>query len=166
MRMVASFAEFDRAMVRERTSAGVAAARAKLQVGGRCKKLGPAERSETDESVNTGRQCSAALQPRCTDRVTHRCPAPSRFCLECRLDNIQDPPGMVRLLCLRPSAVSSPPLRPAVRFAAAHSSPPVSSPTPYTPRCRQPRSARVAGRSPARWQRRGTGRSRAAQHAR
>jgi DNA invertase Pin-like site-specific DNA recombinase len=35
MQMVASFAEFERAMIRERTSAGLAAARAEGRVGGR-----------------------------------------------------------------------------------------------------------------------------------
>ena len=35
MQMVGSFAEFERAMIRERTSAGIAAARAEGRVGGR-----------------------------------------------------------------------------------------------------------------------------------
>jgi DNA invertase Pin-like site-specific DNA recombinase len=39
MQMVASFAEFERAMIRERTSAGLAAARAEGRIGGRRKKL-------------------------------------------------------------------------------------------------------------------------------
>ena len=34
MQMVGSFAEFERAMIRERTSAGIAAARAEGRVGG------------------------------------------------------------------------------------------------------------------------------------
>ena len=37
MQMVASFAEFERAMIRERASAGVAPTRAELRVGGRRK---------------------------------------------------------------------------------------------------------------------------------
>jgi DNA invertase Pin-like site-specific DNA recombinase len=44
MQMVASFAEFERAMIRERTSAGLAAARAEGRVGGRRKKLDAAKR--------------------------------------------------------------------------------------------------------------------------
>ena len=39
MQMVGSFAEFKRAMIRERTSAGLAVARAEGRVGGRRKKL-------------------------------------------------------------------------------------------------------------------------------
>ena len=37
--MIGAFAEFGRAMIRERTSAGIAAARAEGHVGGRRKKL-------------------------------------------------------------------------------------------------------------------------------
>ncbi|HME25869.1 MAG TPA: recombinase family protein [Acetobacteraceae bacterium] len=40
MQMVGAFAEFERAMIRERTSAGLAAARAEGRVGGRRKKTG------------------------------------------------------------------------------------------------------------------------------
>jgi len=54
MQMVASFAEFECAMIRERTSAGLAAARAEGRVGGRRKKL--AKRREIAESVITGRK--------------------------------------------------------------------------------------------------------------
>ena len=39
MQMVGAFAEFERAMIRERTSAGLAAARAEGRIGGRRKKL-------------------------------------------------------------------------------------------------------------------------------
>ena len=41
MQMIGSFAEFERAMIRERTSAGIAAARAEGRLGGRRKKLEP-----------------------------------------------------------------------------------------------------------------------------
>lgn len=54
MQMVASFAEFERAMIRERTSAGFAAARAEGRVGGRRKKLDAAKRREIAESVISG----------------------------------------------------------------------------------------------------------------
>jgi DNA invertase Pin-like site-specific DNA recombinase len=40
------FAEFERAMIPERTSAGLAAARAAGRIGGRRKKLDPAKRRE------------------------------------------------------------------------------------------------------------------------
>jgi DNA invertase Pin-like site-specific DNA recombinase len=46
MQIVGSFAEFERAMIRERTSAGIAAARAEGRVGGRRKKLDVAKRRE------------------------------------------------------------------------------------------------------------------------
>src|SRR6516164_2852916 len=46
MQMVGSFAEFERAMIRERTSAGLAAARAEGRIGGRRKKLDTAKRRE------------------------------------------------------------------------------------------------------------------------
>src|SRR3984957_18310477 len=61
MQMVASFAEFERAMIRERTSAGLAAARAEGRVGGRRKKLDAAKRREIAESVITGRKTGAEM---------------------------------------------------------------------------------------------------------
>jgi DNA invertase Pin-like site-specific DNA recombinase len=41
MQMVGSFAEFERAIIRERTQAGLVAARARGRIGGRRPKLGP-----------------------------------------------------------------------------------------------------------------------------
>ena len=61
MQMVGSFAEFERAMIRERTSAGIAAARAEGRVGGRRKKLDAAKRREIAESVITGRKSGADM---------------------------------------------------------------------------------------------------------
>ena len=61
MQMVASFAEFERAMIRERTSAGLAAARAEGRIGGRRKKLDPAKRREIAESVISGRKTGAEM---------------------------------------------------------------------------------------------------------
>jgi len=46
MQMVGSFAEFERAMLRERTQAGLAAARVRGQIGGRRPKLGPQQQAE------------------------------------------------------------------------------------------------------------------------
>jgi hypothetical protein len=54
-------AEFERAMIRERTSAGIAAARAEGRVGGRRKKLDAAKRREIAESVITGRKSGAEM---------------------------------------------------------------------------------------------------------
>lgn len=61
MQMVGAFAEFERAMIRERTSAGLAAARAEGRVGGRRKKLDAAKRREIAESVITGRKSGAEM---------------------------------------------------------------------------------------------------------
>jgi DNA invertase Pin-like site-specific DNA recombinase len=61
MQMIGSFAEFERAMIRERTSAGIAAARAEGRVGGRRKKLDAAKRLEIAESVITGRKSGAEM---------------------------------------------------------------------------------------------------------
>ncbi len=59
MQMVASFAEFEPAMIRERTSAGLATARADGRSGGRRKKLDAARRREIAESIVTGRKSGA-----------------------------------------------------------------------------------------------------------
>lgn len=61
MQMVASFAGFERAMIRERTSAGLAAARAEGRVGGRRKKLDVVKRREIAESVISGRRSGAEM---------------------------------------------------------------------------------------------------------
>src|SRR5271167_4499735 len=61
MQMVGAFAEFERAMIRERTSAGLDAARAEGRVGGRRKKLDPAKRREIAESVVSGRKTGAEM---------------------------------------------------------------------------------------------------------
>jgi DNA invertase Pin-like site-specific DNA recombinase len=61
MQMVGAFAEFERAMIKERTSAGLAAARAEGHIGGRRKKLDAAKRREIAESVITGRKTGAEM---------------------------------------------------------------------------------------------------------
>jgi DNA invertase Pin-like site-specific DNA recombinase len=61
MQMVASFAEFERAMIRERTCAGLAAARAEGRIGGRRKNLDAGQRKEIAESVITGRKSGADM---------------------------------------------------------------------------------------------------------
>ena len=61
MQMIGSFAEFERAMIRERTSAGIAAARAEGRVGGRRKKLDAAKRREIAESVIIGGKSGAEM---------------------------------------------------------------------------------------------------------
>lgn len=61
MQMVGAFAEFERAMIRERTSAGLAQARSEGRVGGRRKKLNPTKRREIAESVLSGRKSGAEM---------------------------------------------------------------------------------------------------------
>src|ERR1700735_979312 len=61
MQMVGCFAEFERAMIQERTSAGLAAARADGRIGGRKKKLDAAKRREIAESVLLGRKSGAEM---------------------------------------------------------------------------------------------------------
>jgi DNA invertase Pin-like site-specific DNA recombinase len=59
MQMLGAFAEFERALVRERTRAGLAAAAAQGRVGGRRPKLTHAPRAEVVEMVSTGRRTGA-----------------------------------------------------------------------------------------------------------
>lgn len=61
MQMIGSFAEFERAMIRERTSAGLAQARAEGRIGGRPRALTPAKRREIAESVLSGRKTGADM---------------------------------------------------------------------------------------------------------
>jgi DNA invertase Pin-like site-specific DNA recombinase len=59
MQMVGSFAEFERAMIRERTQAGLAAARARGRIGGRRPKLTPQQQAAIVDMVHAGRQSQA-----------------------------------------------------------------------------------------------------------
>ena len=61
MQMVGSVAEFERAMIRERTSAGLAQARAEGRVGGRRRKLTDRQRAEIADSVLSGRKTAAEM---------------------------------------------------------------------------------------------------------
>lgn len=61
MQMIGSFAEFERAMIRERTSAGLAQARIEGRIGGRRRKLGDKQRREVAESVISGRKSGAEM---------------------------------------------------------------------------------------------------------
>src|SRR5256885_1907546 len=60
MQMVGSFAEFERAMIRERTQAGLAVARAQGRIGGRRPQLGPQQQAAIVDLVTSGRQTQAA----------------------------------------------------------------------------------------------------------
>jgi DNA invertase Pin-like site-specific DNA recombinase len=61
MQMIGSFTEFERAMIRERTSTGLAQARAEGRVGGRRRKLDTKKRQEIAESVLSGRKSAAEM---------------------------------------------------------------------------------------------------------
>ena len=60
MQMVGSFAEFERAMIRERTTAGLAA-RAEGRIGGRRPKLTPDQRADIVENVTSGRKTATQM---------------------------------------------------------------------------------------------------------
>ena len=60
MQMVGSFAEFERAMIRERTQAGLALARAEGRRGGRRPKLSPQQQAAIVDMVRAERQTQAA----------------------------------------------------------------------------------------------------------
>ena len=60
MQMVGAFAEFERAMLRERTQAGVNAARQEGRVVGRRPKLSPQQQSEIRKMVSEGDKTAAA----------------------------------------------------------------------------------------------------------
>jgi DNA invertase Pin-like site-specific DNA recombinase len=57
--MVAAFAEFERAMIRERTKAGIDAARAQGRVGGRKPKLTTEQRNTIIEMVQSGQKTAS-----------------------------------------------------------------------------------------------------------
>ena len=60
MQMVGAFAEFERAMLRERTQAGLDTARQQGRVGGRRPKLSPQQQSEIRKMVAEGEKTAAA----------------------------------------------------------------------------------------------------------
>lgn len=61
MQMLGSFAEYERAMVKERTRAGLAAARAEGRVGGRRPKLTAQQRADIVENIRSGRRTAAQM---------------------------------------------------------------------------------------------------------
>jgi DNA invertase Pin-like site-specific DNA recombinase len=61
MQMVGAFAEFERAMIRERTRAGLAAARSEGRVGGRRPKLRADQRRDIAENILSGRRTGAQM---------------------------------------------------------------------------------------------------------
>jgi DNA invertase Pin-like site-specific DNA recombinase len=75
MQMLGAVAEFERAIIRERTRAGLKTARAQGRHGGRRPKLTPAQRVEIVDMVTSGRKSSAeaarifALHPATISRL-------------------------------------------------------------------------------------------------
>ncbi len=61
MQMVSSFAEFERAMIRERTSAGLAQTRAEERIGRPRRKLAEKQRRKIAESVVSGRKSGVEM---------------------------------------------------------------------------------------------------------
>lgn len=61
MQMVGAFAEFEREMVKERTKAGLDAARAEGRVGGQKPKLRPDQKKDVVDNVMTGRKSGADM---------------------------------------------------------------------------------------------------------
>jgi DNA invertase Pin-like site-specific DNA recombinase len=59
MQMVGAFAEFEKAMLRERTKAGLDSARREGRIGGRRPKLTPQQQSEIWKMVSKGRKTAA-----------------------------------------------------------------------------------------------------------
>jgi DNA invertase Pin-like site-specific DNA recombinase len=71
MQMLGAFAEFERAMLRERTKAGLESARRQGRVGGRRPKLRPQQQAEIIKMVSRGRK-TAADAARLFDVVSRR----------------------------------------------------------------------------------------------
>ena len=59
MQMIGSFAEFERAMLRERTRAGLESARGEGRIGGRRPKLLPQQQTEVLKMVRQGKRTAA-----------------------------------------------------------------------------------------------------------
>ncbi|WP_234890503.1 recombinase family protein [Sinorhizobium meliloti] len=73
MQMVGSFAEFERAMIRERTSAGLAQARLEGRVGGRRRKLDDKKRREIVARSDQHERASCAMSGRSDPECSRKC---------------------------------------------------------------------------------------------
>jgi DNA invertase Pin-like site-specific DNA recombinase len=82
MQMVGAFAEFERAMLRERTKAGLDSARREGRIGGRRPKLSPQQQAEIRRMVSRGDKTAAdaarlfRIHPATVCRLLARPPAP------------------------------------------------------------------------------------------
>ncbi len=85
MQMVGAFAEFERAMLRERTRAGLEAARREGRIGGRPPKLTPQQQDEIVRMVSKGRKTAAdaarlfGVHPATISRLLSRARAEASF---------------------------------------------------------------------------------------
>jgi DNA invertase Pin-like site-specific DNA recombinase len=83
MQMVGAFAEFERSMLRERTRAGLDAARQEGRIGGRRPKLSPQQQAEIRRMVSRGDKTAAdaarlfRIHPATVCRLLARPPAPT-----------------------------------------------------------------------------------------
>jgi DNA invertase Pin-like site-specific DNA recombinase len=84
MQMVGAFAEFERTMLRERTKAGLDAAREEGRIGGRRPKLSPQQQAEIRKMVTRGDKTAAdaarlfKIHPATVSRLLARQAMPSR----------------------------------------------------------------------------------------
>ena len=82
MQIVGTFAEFERAMLRERTRRGLEAARQRGRIGGRRPKLKPYQQQEIVQLVNSGQKTAADaarlfnVHPATVSRLLHRSKVP------------------------------------------------------------------------------------------
>jgi DNA invertase Pin-like site-specific DNA recombinase len=82
MQMLGAFAEFERAMVRERTRSGLLAAKAVGRVGGRKPKLTPTQRQEAVRLIRSGQKTAAEVarlfkvHPATVSRLLAQTPTP------------------------------------------------------------------------------------------
>src|SRR5262252_7130346 len=72
MQMVGSFAEFERAMLRERTKVGLESARREGRIGGRRPKLTPQQQSEIRKMVSKGHKDGSRCCPPIQSSPCHR----------------------------------------------------------------------------------------------
>jgi DNA invertase Pin-like site-specific DNA recombinase len=88
MQMVASFAEFERAMLRERTKIGLETARREGRIGGRPPKLNRQQQTESVRMISRGRKTAAdaarlfGVHPATISRLISRTQAGVRFKLQ------------------------------------------------------------------------------------
>jgi DNA invertase Pin-like site-specific DNA recombinase len=106
MQMGGSFAEFERAMIRERTQAGLVAARARGRIGGQRPKLGPLQQAEMVAMVQAGlrSQADAARLFRVPPAtVSHLRAAPRQQESSPRPEDVSRPAGRGAMEASRPS---------------------------------------------------------------